>query len=156
MGVRRPAFDGSFYEGDARALERDVRAHLSATEQTQAQAETVFGAIVPHAGYRYSGPVAGAVYARIRIPATAVVLCPNHTGRGSGAALDPASAWRTPLGDMPVDRRLAARLLELAPRLREDAAAHAGEHSLEVQLPFLQVRRADVALVPVSLGTPDL
>jgi MEMO1 family protein len=118
--------------------------------------EAAFGAIVPHAGYVYSGPVAGAVYAQIRIPATCVVLCPNHTGLGAAAALDPSDAWRTPLGDVPVNRRLAARLAALAPSLETDSVAHAREHSLEVQLPFLQVLRPDVEIVAVCLGAPRL
>jgi len=150
--VRRPAVAGSFYDGDAKQLARDVREHLG----EPAGAEPAFGAIAPHAGYIYSGPVAGAVYARIEVPATAVVLCPNHTGRGARAAVDPSDAWRTPLGDVRVDKDLARRLMELAPSLREDSSAHAGEHSLEVQLPFLQLRRPDVAIVPVCLGAPDL
>jgi AmmeMemoRadiSam system protein B len=152
MQVRRPAVAGSFYDGEAEQLERDVRAYLA----VGAKPEPAFGAIVPHAGYIYSGSVAGAVYAGLSIPKTAVVLCPNHTGRGAPGAVEPSDAWRTPLGEVPVDHRLAARLMELAPSLEEDAAAHAREHSLEVQLPFLQVRRPDIALVPVCLGAHDL
>jgi hypothetical protein len=152
MSVRRPAVAGSFYDGEAGQLERDVRSHLAA----DCLSERAFGAIVPHAGYIYSGPVAGAVYSRLAVPRTAVVLCPNHTGRGAPAAVDPSDAWRTPLGDVPVDRRLAKRLMALAPSLEEDAVAHSREHSLEVQLPFLQVCRPDVSLVPVCLGAADL
>lgn len=152
MSVRRPAVAGSFYDGDAAQLERDVRSFLPAGVEPG----PAFGAIVPHAGYIYSGPVAGAVYARLAVPKVAIVLCPNHTGRGARAAVDPSDAWRTPLGDVPVDSRLAARLRELAPSLEEDSIAHAREHSLEVQLPFLQVRRPDVALVPLCLGVHDL
>ncbi|MGH9366892.1 MAG: AmmeMemoRadiSam system protein B [Thermoanaerobaculia bacterium] len=152
MNIRLPAVAGTFYEGRPDRLEAEVRSHLP----DGARPEPAIGAIVPHAGYVYSGPVAGAVYARLEIPAAAIILCPNHTGRGKPAALDPSDAWRTPLGEVPVDRRLAARLLELAPSLEEDSAAHAREHSLEVQLPFLQVRRPDVRFVPVSIGAHDL
>jgi MEMO1 family protein len=150
--VRRPAVAGSFYDGDAEQLARDVRGYIG----EPSTAGPVFGAIAPHAGYIYSGSVAGAVYARIEVPTTAVVLCPNHTGRGAPAALEPSDVWRTPLGDVPVDKGLASRLMELAPSLAPDAAAHSREHSLEVQLPFLQVRRPDVAIVPICLGAPDL
>ncbi len=153
MRVRPPAVAGSFYDGEAGPLERNVRSHLSQPAETP---RPVFGAIVPHAGFIYSGPVAGAVYARITIPPTAVILCPNHTGRGAPAGVDPSDAWRTPLGDVPVDHRLARRLLELSPSLSEDAACHAREHSLEVQLPFLQVLRPDISFVPVCLGVPDI
>ncbi len=111
---------------------------------------------MPHAGYIYSGPVAAAVYARVTIPLSVVILCPNHTGRGAPASLEPSEAWQTPLGDVAVNDRLSRRLLELAPSLERDAAAHAREHSLEVQLPFLQVLRPDVQIVPVCLGAHDL
>jgi AmmeMemoRadiSam system protein B len=153
MSVRPPAVAGSFYEGRADRLEAEV---LSLLAGGDAEPGPALGAIVPHAGYVYSGPVAGAVYARLAIPETAIVLCPNHTGRGRPASLDPSDAWRTPLGDVPVDRPLARRLLELAPSLEENGLAHAREHSLEVQLPFLQMRRADVRIVPVSIGAHDL
>ena len=152
MSVRPPAVAGAFYEARADRLERDVRSHLP----PESTPRSAFGAIVPHAGYVYSGLVAGAVYAQIRIPPTCIVLCPNHTGFGAAAALDPSDAWRTPLGDVPVDRRLADRLAALAPSLEADRAAHAREHSLEVQLPFLQVLRPDVAIVAICLGAPRL
>lgn len=152
MTVRLPAVAGTFYEGRRERLEAEVRSFLPA----DARSEPAIGAIVPHAGYVYSGPVAGAVYARLEIPPAAIILCPNHTGRGKAASLDPSDFWRTPLGDVPVDRRLAGRLLELSPALEEDSAAHSREHSLEVQLPFLQVRRPDVRFVPISIGAHDL
>ena len=152
MAIRRPAAAGLFYDANPETLERHVQALLPAG----ATASPAIGAIVPHAGYVYSGPVAGAVYARLRLPATAVILCPNHTGRGAPAALDPSDAWRTPLGDVPLARGLADRLLALAGRLREDSEAHRHEHSLEVQLPFLKVLRPDAELVPVCLGEASL
>ena len=141
-----------FYEARPERLESSVREYLRSPEPP----EPAFGAIVPHAGYVYSGPVAGAVFARLAVTPSVVILCPNHTGRGAGAAVDPSEAWRTPLGEVPVDRRLARRLLELAPSLEPDSAAHSREHSLEVQLPFLQVVRPGFTFVPVCLGTPDL
>jgi hypothetical protein len=140
-----------FYEEERECLEAEVRALLPSATPRNA-----FGAIVPHAGYVYSGPVAGAVYARLEITKTVIVLCPNHTGRGAPAALDLSDAWRTPLGDVPVDREISERLVELAPSLEPDSTAHLREHSLEVQLPFLQMRRPDVALVAVCLGASDL
>jgi MEMO1 family protein len=142
-----------FYEGRPDRLDRDVRSHLVTAGEPPRPA---FGAIVPHAGYVYSGPVAGAVYSRIAIPSAAVILCPNHTGRGAPAALEPSSSWRTPLGEVAVSRRLSDRLCQLAPSLERDAAAHAREHSLEVQLPFLQVLRPEVQIVPVCIGARDL
>ena len=105
MSVRPPAVAGTFYPEEAGELRSEVRSHISPVHP----AETAFGAIVPHAGYVYSGPVAGAVYARIAVPKTAIILCPNHTGRGAPASVDPSDAWRTPLGEVPIDRRLARR-----------------------------------------------
>ena len=155
MRVRPPAVAGAFYDARPDRLDQDIRARMAAVDPVAAS-RPAFGAIVPHAGYVYSGPVAAATYARLRIPATCVILCPNHTGRGAPAALDPSDAWRTPLGEVPVHRRLARRIAELAPSLEEDAEAHRREHSLEVQLPFLQVLRPDVTFVPISLGAPSV
>jgi len=151
VAIRRPAVAGVFYDANPETLERRVLALLPS-----GSASPAIGAIVPHAGYVYSGPVAGAVYARLRLPATAVILCPNHTGRGAPAALDPSDAWRTPLGDIPLARGLADRLLALAKSLQEDSEAHRLEHSLEVQLPFLKVLRPDTEIVPVCLGEASL
>jgi len=162
--IRPAAVAGAFYEASPEYLRRHVRELLD-TRPKKSVVDTLgpaadpgaaVGAIVPHAGYVYSGPVAGRVYARLDIPPRVVILCPNHTGRGARAALDPSEAWSTPLGDVPVDQRLAGRLRELAPSLEPDARAHAREHSLEVQLPFLQVLRPDVEIVAVCLGVPDL
>jgi AmmeMemoRadiSam system protein B len=155
VAIRSPAVAGMFYDARPDRLERTVREMLSSADSME-PASRRRAAIVPHAGYVYSGPVAGAVYSATVIPGIAMILCPNHTGRGAPLALDPSSAWRTPLGDVPVDRRLSERMLALCPSLEEDAEAHRREHSLEVQLPFLQVLRPDVRIVPVCIGEPSL
>jgi hypothetical protein len=152
VSIRQPAVAGSFYEDRPEKLERDVRRLVP----PDLRPEPAIGAIVPHAGYVYSGPVAGAVYGRLRLPPVAVILCPNHTGRGAGGALDPSESWRTPIGDVPFARRLADRILEGAPSLEPDAEAHRREHSLEVQLPFLRLLRPDVEIVPICLGEVSL
>ena len=149
---RSPAVAGTFYDGRSDRLEASVRSFLPPRIPT----EPAIGAIVPHAGYVYSGPVAGEVYARLEIPSAVILLGPNHTGRGAPAALDPSDVWATPLGDVAADRPLARRLADRAPSLEADAIAHAREHALEVQLPFLQVRRPDVRIVAISIGAPDL
>ena len=162
--IRPAAVAGAFYEASPHNLRRHIQELLAArwkktiidTLGADADPGAAVGAIVPHAGYLYSGPVAGRVYARLDLPPCVVILCPNHTGRGAPAALDPSDAWNTPLGDVPVNRRLADRLAELAPSLVRDGRAHEREHSLEVQLPFLQVGRPDVEIVPVCLGAQDL
>lgn len=114
------------------------------------------GLVSPHAGYVYSGRVAGAGYAAVEVPPTAVVLSPSHTGAGAPLALWPEGAWSTPLGEVPVDEELAGALLAAGTDLQADTLAHGREHSLELQLPFLQVRRPDVRIVPICIGTHDI
>jgi MEMO1 family protein len=150
--IRLPAVAGAFYPADPRALEAEVLRCLGPPRPRKA----AFGAIAPHAGYIYSGDVAGAVYSRLELAGRLVVLCPNHTGLGASAALDPHDFWQTPLGQVPVDRELAGQFLDRCRSLQEDSSAHAREHSLEVQLPFLQVCRPDVSIVPISIGAPSL
>ena len=151
--MRTPAVSGRFYPGTKRELERAVRELLEAvppTSPTPARA-----AVAPHAGYAYSGLTAAHVFARLDIPPVVVILAPNHTGvcaaRG-GASLWEAGAFRTPLGDVPVDEPLAAALLEASALVGVDHTAHAREHAVEVEVPFLQVRRPDVRIVPLVLA----
>jgi len=101
----------------------------------------------------YSGGVAGAVYARLELPRRFVVLCPRHYPQGAPLAILSEGAWRTPLGDARLDSGLADALAQACPLLREDAVAHAREHAVEVQLPFLQLLRPEFRFVPIALGT---
>ncbi len=149
--VRHPAVAGQFYPRSAHALAADIRSYLSpATEPLDA-----IGCIVPHAGYMYSGHVAGAVYARIDIPARCILLCPNHTGLGVPLSIMSHGAWETPLGTVAVDSELAGALLERFPLLSEDSDAHRSEHAIEVQLPFLQMKRSQFQFVPIAIGTRE-
>jgi AmmeMemoRadiSam system protein B len=107
---------------------------------------------VPHAGYIYSGHVAGAVYARLDLPARFILLGPRHYPRGAQMAILSEGAWRTPLGDAQIDAPIAAELRSACPLLREDSVAHQSEHALEVQLPFLQRRAGNFRFVPIALG----
>jgi hypothetical protein len=109
--------------------------------------------LVPHAGYRFSGHVGGAVFSRIVLPKKIVILGVRHRPPGEPIAIISSGAWRTPLGDAPIDENLATALKNECPILREDPVAHSSEHSLEVQLPFLQVLSPGFAFVPISLGT---
>lgn len=109
--------------------------------------------LVPHAGYVYSGPVAGAVYSRLVLPKKFLILGVRHFPRGERMAIVSSGAWRTPLGDAEIDSALAESLREACPLFREDSVAHSGEHSLEVQLPFLQALDPGFTFVPVALGT---
>jgi len=111
--------------------------------------------LLPHAGHSYSGAVCGIGVASVAWPKTILLLGPNHRGSGAPAALSDATAWRTPLGNLPTSRRLVAALAAEAPGLELDAAAHAKEHALEVILPFLQVVRPDAEIACVSIGQPD-
>jgi hypothetical protein len=149
--IREPAVAGRFYPSHPGKLTQEIDGYLAAGPQAAPQ--RAIGCVVPHAGIMYSGAVAGAVYARIALPRRLVILCPNHFGVGQRLAILSAGAWRTPLGDAPVDSALAAQIQRACPLLREDAEAHRTEHSLEVQLPFLQRRRPDFRLVPIALGT---
>jgi MEMO1 family protein len=147
--VRHPAVAGKFYPKESQKLLAELRSYLTASsERVEA-----LGCVVPHAGYMYSGHVAGAVYAQIEIPARCIVLCPNHTGMGTPLAIMSEGSWETPLGGIPIDSELAVALSHRFPLLNEDTAAHLSEHAIEVQLPFVQAQRTDVRFVPIAIGT---
>lgn len=150
--VRSPAVAGQFYPSDAATLRRDVQRYLAADGPPIA----ALGCIVPHAGYMYSGEVAGAVFARILPPRRVLLLCPNHTGAGAPLALMNAGGWQTPLGTVPIDAALAAALQQRFPLLQNDPRAHRVEHAAEVELPFLQELQPDLTFVPIALGTRRL
>lgn len=149
--TRQPAVAGQFYTGDARNLRIQIKSFIG----EGGDGRKALGIMAPHAGYVYSGAVAGAVYGAIKVPATVVILGPNHHGRGSRAALYPAGEWLTPLGSVAINSGLAELMLRNSPLLEEDSIAHQYEHSLEVQVPFLQVVRPDVTIVPICLGFSD-
>jgi hypothetical protein len=148
---------GRFYPG-ARAelaatvatLLADARAEAGSSPPAPARA-----VIAPHAGYVYSGPTAAAVFARVALPALIVILAPNHTGicrAPGGASLWEEGAFRTPLGDVPVDAPWAATLRAASRLVGVDHDAHRAEHAVEVLLPFLQVLRPDARIVPLVLA----
>ncbi len=147
--IRQPAVAGRFYPGDPHDLRADVESYLSPQQKTT----SAVGCIVPHAGYMYSGHVAGAVYAGLDLPQRCIVLCPNHTGVGHPLAIMSQGAWETPLGLLSIDSPLAEAIKRRFPLLTDDAIAHRAEHAAEVQLPFLQVRKPDCTFVPIALGT---
>src|SRR3972149_3415844 len=95
------------------------------------------GVVPPHAGYVYSGAVAGEVFSSIHVPERSILFCPNHTGAGEDAAVMSHGTWLMPGGEGPTDGELAAKLENACPLLREDPSAHAREHSIEGQVPFL-------------------
>lgn len=155
--VREPAVAGRFYPANPEHLRADVSSFLSPSQESPPQRKiSAIGCIVPHAGYMYSGQVAGAVFSRLEIPPSCIILCPNHTGRGHPLAIMKEGEWRTPLGAAPIDSDLAKDLMRHFPALSEDSAAHSSEHAIEVELPFLQVCRPDVRFVPIAVGTGQL
>jgi MEMO1 family protein len=148
---RQPAVSGQFYPGS----EDKLRAALSQMIPENTSPKRVKGIISPHAGYVYSGAIAGQVYSRITIPDTVLIIGPNHHGTGAAAALYPDGEWSTPLGPVSINSRLNSLLLQHGPHLKSDSIAHQHEHSLEVQLPFIQYLRPDVNISALCLGHGD-
>jgi AmmeMemoRadiSam system protein B len=149
--VRHPAVAGRFYPRDPKDLRAEVHNYLSqAPHQKPVRA---LGCIAPHAGYMYSGHVAGAVFAGLEIPELCLVMCPNHTGVGRPLAVMSEGAWETPLGNVPIDDVFANALKQRCPLLQEDSSAHRSEHAAEVELPFLLTCQQHLRFVPIALGT---
>ena len=151
MATRLPAVAGTFYEAAPERLAAQVASCLAENPEPE-EKERFIGAVVPHAGLMYSGHVAAAFYAAADLPRRFIILCPNHTGFGHFAAINREGDWRTPLGSVAVDTPLADVLMQHSKLLAEDSRAHAREHSLEVQLPFLQRLLGDFTFVPICLG----
>ena len=145
--IRKAAVAGSFYAGTPDRLRLQVEDLLP----RGVVPEPAVAVVAPHAGYMYSGRVAGAVYSRVQFPETCVILGPNHTGLGAGAAIMTYGHWETPLGRVPIDGELAKAILGYSSVLEEDHLGHLREHSIEVQLPFLQYRERPFSFVPISL-----
>lgn len=150
--VRLSAVAGLFYpdrpDRVAAELERLLVPHASR--------QRVAGLVVPHAGWMYSGRVAGEVYGRVEIPRLVVILGPNHTGLGPSASVMARGWWAVPGGEVPIAEELAHALLAATAALEADESAHAREHAIEVQLPFLQRLQPRLAIVPLSLTRTDL
>lgn len=117
--------------------------------------QKAIGVVSPHAGFMYSGDVAGAVYSRIEIPETIIILGPNHTGHGENVSVMTEGIWSMPMGDIAIDTELAKALCEETSLARPNTAAHQFEHSIETQLPFLQYLRATFRIVPICLKKVD-
>jgi MEMO1 family protein len=148
--IRPPLVAGRFYPARKEALLNDLAEYCTPRSKDVRAA----ACLVPHAGYMYSGGVAGAVYATLDLPRRFVILAPDHFGRGGDFGLHPATAWDTPLGRANLDTALASRILESFGECQIDELGHA-EHSLEVQLPFLQYLQPEFTFVPIAIGTGD-
>ena len=145
---RQPAVAGQFYTANGELLRQELTTMIPVT----AVKKKLFGIIAPHAGYMYSGAVAGKGYAVIEISSTVLILGPNHHGLGAVAALYPDGEWSTPFGTVPIDSRLNVLLRQHVPFVQSDAVAHQLEHSLEVQVPFIQYLCPDVSIAALCLG----
>jgi len=147
--IRRPTVAGQFYEGDAEALRAQIRncfLHDLGPKKLpnvnlNIHPRNIVGMICPHAGYMYSGPVAASAFYELALdgkPDTVVLLGPNHTGYGSALSVMAEGVWRTPLGDVEIDKEIANGITHQTSLIDMDDLAHRYEHSIEVQLPFLQ------------------
>jgi AmmeMemoRadiSam system protein B len=153
--TREPAVAGSFYPSRPDRLRSEVTELLAPATQDR----TAVALVAPHAGYVYSGRTAGLVLGAIAVPAHVVVIAPNHTGRlmaPEGGSMLRSTAYRTPLGTLAIDTTLADAILAAAGDLiADDPSAHVREHAVEVILPFLQLLRKDVSIVPIVLAWSD-
>jgi AmmeMemoRadiSam system protein B len=164
MKTRRPAVSGMFYAGTVEELEEQIgwcyKHELGPGTIPQVNEKgprLVVATVVPHAGYYYSGPVAAHAYKELAedgVFDTAVILGPNHTGYGGPVSVWVEGSWSTPLGEVEVDKKLAQRLLgDVA---KADKTAHMHEHSIEVQLPWLQYLYGKVRIVPIAMLAQDI
>jgi AmmeMemoRadiSam system protein B len=149
--LRQPAVAGRFYPGKPKELSRQVESFC--TKSTDLAPRHAIACMVPHAGYRYSGHVAGAVYAPLQLPRRFIMIGPRHFPAGAAQAILSEGAWQTPLGPAEIDADLAVGLKHAYDGLVEDHVAHRTEHALEVQLPFLQILAGEFRFVPIALGT---
>lgn len=150
--IRKPAAAGTFYSYDAETLRKQISDSFSHKLGPKGLKKQEFiAAVVPHAGYIYSGPVAAWVYSRIE-KANYIIIGPNHTGIGAQFSIMKSGLWKTPFGEIAIQEEIAERLLKEAKVLEQDVLAHQHEHSIEVQLPFLQYRfGGDFKFVPILI-----
>lgn len=150
--IRYPAVAGSFYPSDPVELRKLLFSLLSRVPE--AEEREVIGVVVPHAGYVYSGPVAAHAYRALEKTThphdRVVVVGPNHTGYGAPVSVFPRGEWVTPLGPVPVDEEMARHIVERS-SAELDTDAHIFEHSIEVQLPFLQMIYPTFSFVPITM-----
>ncbi|MBF0493573.1 MAG: AmmeMemoRadiSam system protein B [Candidatus Omnitrophica bacterium] len=144
--ARIPYVSGSFYPSSEKELLITLKEMISSNSKKK----DALGIIVPHAGYVYSGSVAGEVYASVKPKEIYVVISPSHTGEGARMAVSDET-WKTPLGNVSVDENFISTLLTAEPLFEVDRVAHRHEHSLEVQLPFIQAISKDFNIVPITV-----
>ena len=145
--IREPYLAGSWYPGKPGELRENIK---KMTDKDALKLDAI-GVVSPHAGYAYSGPVAGAVFSRIKFKNTFILLGPNHRHDGKPFSIMTDGIWKTPLGDVRIDDELASAILKASKNLAKDDEIHEGENSLEVQVPFIQYFKSDAMIVPILL-----
>jgi AmmeMemoRadiSam system protein B len=150
--VRKPVVAGQFYPEQRDELLQMVSDFMAESQPSR----PAIGAVVPHAGYVYSGAIAGKTLGAVEIPSVVILLGPNHTGFGAPLAVYPSGTWQSPLGDIPIDEPLSVRIIKECSGAMADERAHRFEHSLEVLIPFIQVRSPGASIVPICVGQSDL
>lgn len=167
--IRNPAVTGAFYEADPDSLTKQIEGCFKhqlgpgRVPESIGNSRLIKSIIAPHAGYMYSGPVAAHSYKKLAedgLPETFIILCPNHTGMGSGVSTVTEGQWKTPMGLVDIDGEFAERLMGNAPIIDQDPVAHMQEHSCEVQVPFIQylaqTAGKEFKMVPISMWMQDL
>ena len=150
--IRKPVVAGQFYP----QTEASLKKMLTNLIETGAEKEDAIGIIMPHAGYVYSGHVAGATISKVQIKKTAIILGTNHTGEGEKFSIMTKGSWLTPLGEVKIDTEIAESILKGSSLLKEDAVSHLYEHSIEVEIPFLQYLESNIKIVPITISNAEL
>lgn len=150
--ARKPVVSGQFYPQSEATLKK----MLSKLVEPGSEKQEVMGVIMPHAGYVYSGYVAGTTISKVDVKKTAIILGTNHTGAGEPFSIMSSGSWNTPLGEAKIDVEIASSILKDSKLLKEDSGAHLYEHSIEVEVPFLQYLRSDVKIVPIVISHSDI
>ncbi len=149
--MRKATVAGKFYSDSPAKLQKEVAAFINIPTKKQ----KALGILSPHAGYVYSGAVAGAVFSAIDLPKTFVIIGPNHSGRGETASINSKEEWKMPGGIVKMNSRLAEIIKSKTSAIKEDSIGHRYEHSLEVQIPFMQNFLDDFDIVPICIQHLD-
>ncbi|MBI4708550.1 MAG: AmmeMemoRadiSam system protein B [Candidatus Omnitrophica bacterium] len=150
--IRTPVVAGQFYPASAQSLKEDIASLID----NKAEKKDCLACMLPHAGYVYSGKVAAETVSHVRIKDNVLLLGPNHTGRGADFSIMTKGSWQTPLGKVEINSTLAQDILQSSKHLKSDSVAHAQEHSLEVELPFLQYFKTDFKIIPIAFMSQDI
>ena len=151
---RQSAVAGQFYPDDSKVLREDILRYLNTRppKMVDFRGRNVLSMLVPHAGYIFSGAIAGMTLGRMTLPDRVILLGPNHTGKGAPLSVWNGGSWLTPLGEVPVDKAAATALVDANVGFCGDMDAHMREHSLEVVLPFFQVMNPNVRVTPITVA----